>query len=228
MRQTPVLLKRVLKATLDADTFDIITGKVDEAELGYTCLHVLQNGSTDSPKENQLVSPAKARVVAVVERDANLEEAAKALVTARFSFDGRSPYAPDVVLVNEWVKKDFLNAAVQQSIRYLTEASGSENGHVLERRPARAKAEAVTSMLEQVKKDGGARIVTSGANGAVLDVDRRSSAFLGQKIDCPCLTVHAVSSMDDAIDLANGYVVWLAREGETCTLLTQHKEPVDS
>lgn len=206
MRQTPTLLKRILKETLDGDTFNLATSKVDEKELDHRCAWILQNGSSESLKANQLVSPAQARVVAVVERDADLEEAAKALVTARFSFRGRSPYAPDVVLVNEWVKKEFLTAVVQQSIRYLTEEGGhtNENGYVLEKRSARDKADSVLTMLEQVKKEGGARIVTSGTNGAILDIDRRSSSLLGQKIDSPCLAVHAVSSMDDAIDVSNG------------------------
>jgi acyl-CoA reductase-like NAD-dependent aldehyde dehydrogenase len=207
MRQTPALLKKLLKDTLDEDTFEIVTSKVDEKELGHQCLYLLQNGSpTDSPKANELVSPAQSRVVAVVERDANIEEAAKALVAARFSFRGRSPYAPDVVLVNEWVKKDFLNAAVQQSIRYLTEdgMNGQANGHVNEKRPSRETADSLSSMLEQVKKEGGARIVSSGANGAILDVESRGSSLLRQKIDSSCLAVHAVSSMDDAIDLSNG------------------------
>lgn len=195
-----------MKETLDGDTFDITSSKVDEKELDYRCLYILQNGSADSPKANELVSPSQAKVVAVVERDANLEEAAKALVTARFSFRGRSPYAPDIVLVNEWVKKEFLNAAVQQSIRYLTEENGyaQENGYVLEKRSARDKPDSVMTILEQVKKEGGARIVTSGSNGAILDIERRSSSLLRQKIDNSCLAVHAVSSMDDAIDLSNG------------------------
>lgn len=209
MRQTPGLLKRLLTEALDGDTFSITSRSVDEAELGFRCLYVRQSGSTELVKTNELVSPSEARVVAVVERDANIEEAAKALVTARSSFRGRSPYAPDVVLVNEWVKKEFLNAAVQHSIQYLTEEDGwaHENGHVLGNAPIREKPDSILELLEQVRKEGGARIVTSGSNGAILDVDRRSSFLLRQKMTSPCLAVHAVSSMDDAIDLSNGWAM---------------------
>lgn len=36
--------------------------------------------------------------------------AARTIIAARFGFGGTSPYAPDLVLVNEFVKKDFFEA----------------------------------------------------------------------------------------------------------------------
>ena len=59
---------------------------------------------------NQLLSSSKARAIAVVDRTANIEEAAKAIAKARFSFGGTSPYAPDLVLINEFAKKEFFEA----------------------------------------------------------------------------------------------------------------------
>jgi acyl-CoA reductase-like NAD-dependent aldehyde dehydrogenase len=59
---------------------------------------------------NQLLSSAGTRVITVVDRTADLEAAAKAITHARFSFGGTSPYAPDLVLVNEYVKQDFFEA----------------------------------------------------------------------------------------------------------------------
>lgn len=59
---------------------------------------------------SQLISPANARCVAIVDRSADVDEAAKAITAARFSFGGSSPYAPDLVLVNEFVKKAFFEA----------------------------------------------------------------------------------------------------------------------
>lgn len=53
---------------------------------------------------------AKLRCVAIVDRSADIEAAAKAITAARFSFGGYSPYAPDLVLVNEFVKKEFFEA----------------------------------------------------------------------------------------------------------------------
>jgi acyl-CoA reductase-like NAD-dependent aldehyde dehydrogenase len=61
----------------------------------------------------QLVSSLEARTIAIVDRTADIEAAAKAIVMARFSFQGMSPYAPDLVIVNEFVHKDFFEACTR-------------------------------------------------------------------------------------------------------------------
>lgn len=48
--------------------------------------------------------------MAVVDRTADVDLAARAIAAARFGFGGTSPYAPDLVLVNEFVKRDFFEA----------------------------------------------------------------------------------------------------------------------
>lgn len=70
-----------------------------------------------------IASPTKARCVAIVDRSADVDEAARAITTARFGFGGSSPYAPDLVLVNEFVKKEFFEACS----RYATLAFAEGN-----------------------------------------------------------------------------------------------------
>lgn len=48
-----------------------------------------------------------------MDRTADVQAAARAITNARFSFGGTSPYAPDLVLVNEFVKQDFFEACSQ-------------------------------------------------------------------------------------------------------------------
>ena len=55
-----------------------------------------------------LQHPVARQVLAVVDRSANIAAAAKAIVSSRCSFQGTSPYAVDIVLVNEWVKNQLL------------------------------------------------------------------------------------------------------------------------
>lgn len=88
-------------------------------------------------------------------------------MTARFSFGGKSPYAPDVVLVNEFAKKAFMTAVVKESIEFLTTENGS-----IEKGATKRKSES-KKLLDEVRNDDSARIVTSGANGAILDVEKR-------------------------------------------------------
>ena len=53
----------------------------------------------------------------VCAKPADVEAAAKAITTARFSFGGASPYAPDLVLVNEFVKAPFYEACSRYATR---------------------------------------------------------------------------------------------------------------
>lgn len=111
-------LKEALHKALDKDTFCITNKRVSDQEL-VSCTLVDQTGKHTSAA--QLVSSWEARVIAIVDRTADIDAAAKAIVTARFSFQGMSPYAPDVVVVNEFVKKDFFQACT----RYASQAFAS-------------------------------------------------------------------------------------------------------
>lgn len=46
--------------------------------------------------------------IAVVDRTANIAIAARAIVASKRRFRGTSPYGVDLVVVNEWIKDDFL------------------------------------------------------------------------------------------------------------------------
>lgn len=107
-------------------------------------------------------------MIAIVDRTANLEEAAEALLTARFSFNGTSPYAPDVVLVNEFVKKDFLNAVIRKSIDFMT---GRIGDGVLDEKNSNDRRKQATNDISGIK---GVNVITSGSNGTVAEIsDRR-------------------------------------------------------
>lgn len=94
-------------------------------------------------------------------------------MTARFAFGGRSPYAPDVVLVNEFAKEAFLTAAVGESIRYMAEGGTATTNGAANRGRSDEKAGRRDSVVEELKTEAGVRVVTAGTNGGVLDVERR-------------------------------------------------------
>ena len=113
---TPRLVLGLISQALDADIFEVTPKPASDADIGHSHVRVLQKGSSTPILTHHIVSNPDAPVVAFVERDADIEAAARAVVTARFAQGGKSPYAPDLVMVNEWVKKDFLSAVVQQQI----------------------------------------------------------------------------------------------------------------
>jgi acyl-CoA reductase-like NAD-dependent aldehyde dehydrogenase len=102
-------------------------------------------------------------VVAIIERDADIRLAADTLVTAAFSLRGKSPYKPDIVLVNEWVKKDFLVAVMQSLVRLMADPGDSR---IL-------KKQLKSSFLEDVAKEGFTDVVCPNTGQLVLSVEDR-------------------------------------------------------
>ena len=182
-------------------------------------MRVSQNGSTDEASDVNLKSNPSSRVVALIDRTANVDEAARWLATARFSFAGRSPYAPDLVLVNEHVKRPFLDAVARHTIPFLTRVSPTKEKGNLATNGGKRPIEILDSL--QASRDA-AHLVTSGDGASVVDVlsrylfilsltrhlssltlnQSRSVSVLSSKISEPCLVVHAVRSLDDGIDLS--------------------------
>ncbi|SPO01439.1 uncharacterized protein DNG_04112 [Cephalotrichum gorgonifer] len=187
MLETPPLVLGLIGGALDPDIFHVSTTKVQPADLAHRHLRVQQNGSEEL-LANNLVSHPDHLVAAVVERDANIPAAARALVLARFALRSTSPYSPDIVFVNEWVKKEFLLAVTQACVQVLEDVGSSKN--------RRRK-----SFLEEVTKEGFVSVVSMGKGGVVLDIENRESFLLGRKLREPCLAIHAVTSVDDAIDM---------------------------
>ncbi|KAF5235228.1 hypothetical protein FAUST_7193 [Fusarium austroamericanum] len=184
LRETPKLVLNLIENSLDRDIFTVSAQPVTPEDIGTSHTFVSQNGTSGPILRNHLVSDPKAPVIAFVERDADISAAAQALVSARFSLQGKSPYAPDVVFVNEWVKKDLLRALVQQSTEFLATS------------PTKGRA-SKTGLSREVEKDDSTHVVLSGSNGVILDVQ---NSLLKQKVEETTLIVHSVTSMDDAID----------------------------
>nr|AAT65709.1 putative dehydrogenase [Aspergillus flavus] len=199
---TPVtaLLRGVLTGALDSDTFAISESRPDAEFLSTT--RVLNQQSSDRLTPSILESPNTLRTVAVVDRTADLQEAAIDLVRARFAFNGSSPYAPDVVLVNQF----FMQPFVELVIKHVAKHVGSDNrgSNSLPKRPRQS------SVLDQIGSEKGAKVIVSGTGwGVALNLTRHSdSPLLRTKISEKLLLLHPVSSLDDAINLCNAYVIW--------------------
>ncbi|GFF89033.1 aldehyde dehydrogenase family 3 member B1 [Aspergillus udagawae] len=193
----PAVLRRILSQALDADTFAISEERPDAAFLSRV-LMVSQTGSAPLA-ERSLLSPANARTVAVVDRTADVAAAAEALVAARFAFGGRSTYSPDIVLVNEFAMKRFVEAAIQQASRYLAGPNGETRQGASNPRRFGPSA----SLLDAAHKDAGARVLVSGSGWGVVEVHDRNSPLLTKKVQEKVLILHPVTSLDDAIDVSN-------------------------
>ncbi|PKX97790.1 uncharacterized protein P174DRAFT_458383 [Aspergillus novofumigatus IBT 16806] len=167
----PAVLRRIFSQALDADTFAISEERPDATFLSRV-LMVCQTGSAPLADRN-LLSPANARTVAVVDRTADVPPAAEALVAARFAFGGRSTYSPDIVLVNEFAMKRFVEAVIQQASRYLAGPNGEARQGASDPRRFGPSA----SLLDAAHKDTGTRVLVSGSGWGVVEVHDRSGTL---------------------------------------------------
>ena len=135
-------------------------------------------------------------MVAIVDRTADLSAAAKDLVTARFAFGGASPYAPDLVLINEFKKEEFMQLVLQHSIRFLANSTSASARDVKkDNRPFDPSA----------SKGWDARVITQGNSGSVIELvsKNRKNLTLPAKQTSPTFIISAVTSLDHAIDLVS-------------------------
>lgn len=170
LRSLPAILRQVLQGSLDKDTFDISQQIINDSEFLGESTQVIQDGKVfDTPSRNQLVSNVESITAAIVDRTANLDEAAKDLINARFAFNGKSPYAPDIVFVNEFVKKDFLQALVRQSI-----AAGEGVRELGTAEKQKSKETGLKELIADLQRNGDVRIVTQESSRAIVDIKQRS------------------------------------------------------
>ncbi|KAF3004381.1 hypothetical protein E8E13_010003 [Curvularia kusanoi] len=199
LRALPTLLRTILSQAIEADTFAIVSSTPSQESLA-PCFQVLQETAVQQPTHNQLASP-HTKVVAIVDRTADLASAAENLVTARFNFGGTSPYAPDLIFVNEYVKKDFLEHVLKYVNSILAEYSDYDSLNSSPKSPPHQKASLTSSALQTLQASTSWRIniVTQGAAAAVVDLSNLSA--LPAKSTDPIFAVSSITSLEHAISV---------------------------
>jgi hypothetical protein len=172
------LLRKLLPLSLDAEIFAISSARPSEEFLSKCC--VLSQVEEDEPTSNKVKSSAK--VVAIVDRSTNVSEAASILGTSILSFSGRSAYAPDIVLVNEFVADGFLFHLARAITSPMSKRSPTASQHRF-----KAQSDADSQTLEERKSNKYLKVIMSGANGSIVEIrDRyvKASLFYPQSDVC--------------------------------------------
>ena len=107
------ITRQCLTEALDKAVYAVISTRPSSAIL-KRCLVVDQLGSTQSGISRRVLkSHPQSWTVAIVDRDTNLELAAREIYSSRI-FSGKSPYALNCILVNEFVEKVFVRLLREQ------------------------------------------------------------------------------------------------------------------
>lgn len=197
-------LRKLLPDALDADIFAISNSRPPDSYLSQ-CVVVSQlddDRKIFSIAAGCLPSRSSALAVAVIDRTANISSAARSVALSRRFFQGQSHYAPDIVLVSEWVADELLAHLVREVATPLVKGkrpSPAANGHLKKPKPdSREQA------LKQFDGKEGCKVVVSGENGSIVEMTSRDQVILHQKIEGPVTVLYRISSLDDAIDASNG------------------------
>lgn len=200
-------MKSMLAGLFDEDEVAVIEGdaKVAEALLARQFDHIFFTGS---PAVGRIVMKAAAdhltsvtlelggKSPVIVDRTANLDEAAKKIVWGKFFNCGQICIAPDYLLVDEAIRGPFLEKLKQRI--------ASENGTLVNARHAGRVRQLFDSAVA-----GGATVLTGGtfegreaAPTVLTDVDPES-AVMREEIFGPLLPVLTYRSLDEALELIN-------------------------
>ena len=110
------------------------------------------------------------RALAIVDRTAAIDEAAQAVVRARFSRSGSSLYAPDAVLVNEFIIEKFIARLLHYMSPYMAQENGSIKRDLSKQKPREADSQRI---LDTAEKSEDMRVVVRGSNGSIISVHSR-------------------------------------------------------
>lgn len=161
LRYLPDLLKTAFSKALDLEAFAVVEGNIADESFLSEALQVVQGPSADDPLlANELRSRAESLTVAVVDRTADLAAAARSIIKARIAFNGASSYAPDLVLVNEFVKEQFLDLAAREMDTLAAEVNS-------ERPTTRRASDAIASIVDS---GSDARVVVRSSSCCIVDV----------------------------------------------------------
>jgi hypothetical protein len=164
------LLRDLLPSALDADIFAISNVRLSSEVLSrcYVVDQTQDGGSTTRDDEGEVEESSSPRVVAIVDRTANVPEAALSIAAARIAFNGHAVYAPELVFVNEFVADEFLRHACQAMMTPATPVS-KHMGTASQHSPAR-RSDTYAKTVKAVADSEHLKVVMSGDSGSVIEI----------------------------------------------------------
>jgi aldehyde dehydrogenase (NAD+) len=218
---TSAVMARIAAETFPEDEVAMVTGGVDTADalLKLPFDHLFFTGSTAVGRKVMHAAAEHLASVtlelggkspAIVDRSANVAQAAERIVWGKFVNAGQTCVAPDYVLVNEADAPAFLSAARDAVTRFYgpgDEQQASESfARIVDDRGFRRLADALRGTVDE-----GATVETGGTVDAaeryiaptILSGVRPDAPVMREEIFGPILPVIPVRSLDEALAFVN-------------------------
>jgi acyl-CoA reductase-like NAD-dependent aldehyde dehydrogenase len=190
------LIGKLLTQALSLEVFTVVSK--DPLETSLKEKHgVLLRSVSEKQITGTTIQGSAGHRIAIIDRTADVKVAARDCVHARFAFGGRSAYAPDFVMVNEFFVKEFASAVAQTALQYL---AGHANGPV-DNKSAETNDRYFKTSTKALEQNG--TVLASGDKGRVVLLHKRDSSLLATRTTSPTLIIVPISSVDDAIDWLN-------------------------
>jgi aldehyde dehydrogenase (NAD+) len=214
---TAAVMARIVADVFPEDEVGMVTGGVDAADalLGLPFDHIFFTGSTAVGRKVMRAAAEHLASVtlelggkspAIVDRSADVAQAAERIVWGKFVNAGQTCVAPDYVLVHEADTPAFLAAARAAVVRFYGEGEAQQASEsfarIIDDGGFRRLARALRATV-----DDGARVETGGATDAaerfiaptILSGVRPDAPVMREEIFGPILPVIAVRSLDEAL-----------------------------
>lgn len=160
------ILRTILPQALDADVFAVVSTRISKENLSKCRIldqtrNICEAGNSTDKFDLNSTNVPSTRVVAVVDRTANISEAASIIGASRAVFNGQSDYSPALVLVNEFVADEFLFHLTQSII------SPAHGGKAISRSSHQSKDQS------ELERDNKLKVIIWGENGSIVEVKDR-------------------------------------------------------
>ncbi|EMC95496.1 hypothetical protein BAUCODRAFT_149457 [Baudoinia panamericana UAMH 10762] len=167
----------------------------------------------------QLAPETNLRVVAFVDRTADVQQAAHTLLSARTSFGTRSAYAPDLILVNAFVHENFLKHVEA----FLTESKSEYRDKI------RVEVRKLTGLAKnRVEKSSASVHMCPDAANDIAQRPKTAREALDNDQEPGLLNISPMTSIDDGIDfLSTGLrqpyqALYIFSDAKSANYISQH------
>jgi hypothetical protein len=170
-QNTSVLLRRCISEALDKDAFGVVSSRVP-AEFLFKCVIVdpaQMLGVAEINSAERVLSSLAIQNVALLDRTGDVQVAAEEVVTSRMAFGGRSRYAADLVLVNEFKADELIKALVQVTEKY--QAANTDADALIQSKTLKSSSiQSDIALIEQEVKRKKAKFIQSNSEAGIVEV----------------------------------------------------------